>query len=315
MERFFNPDVPHAHAEALINPVARNVLREIHSMRGVLGRFANAIDFAILEKSTVMSLARIEQLIVDGKIDPLAKIRHSMESRYLPHVNGELRIGVFPTAANPFHWAHLLGGLIAMERFLLDKVIFVIAGRDSRKPEMATEKVRHFMAKSVIDLFYPLFEYSSFALGTATTGEENLFKILGMNPGQANHAFYIAGGDHYHRFSPVTGNPDTIERLEAGMTSRLCGFDGLLHRVSVVFLHRESEEAHIPTFLDVRRVEKLPVQTSSTEIRRALEDRRHLARLCALPFAALVSICVSSLYNAQACKELLERTPPSSATP
>jgi nicotinic acid mononucleotide adenylyltransferase len=280
------------------------VLREIHFMKGVLGKFANEIDFANLEQGAVASLTRIEWLIVEGKIEPQAKIRHFAESGLLPHENRELRIGVFPTAANPFHWAHLLGGLFAMERFLLDKVIFVIAGQDSRKPKMAPEDVRHSMAREVLELFHPLFEYSSIARGTATAGEENLFKILGMNPGQAVHAFYIAGGDHYNRFHPVTGSPDTIQRLEDGVTSKLYGFDGQLHRVSAVFLHREGKERDIPTFLDVRCMERLPVQTSSTEIRRALADRRRRRKLFTLPFVALVSICGNKLYHVRTCREV-----------
>ncbi len=296
---------PHsARAGALTTPVARNVLSEIHSMRRVLGRSANAIDFTTLEQSVVASLTRIEWLIFEGKIEPLARVWHSAASGPLPHKDRELRIGVFPTAANPLHWAHLLGGLIAIERFLLDKVIFVIAGRDSRKPAMVSEDLRHSMAKEVLELFHPLFEYSSIARGTTSAGEENLFKILGMNPGQAIHAFYIAGSDHYHRFHPVTGRPDTIQKLEEGMTSNLYGFGGQLHRVSAVFLHREGKEKHIPTFLDVRCMEGLPVQTSSTEIRRALADRRRLRKLFTLPFVALVSICANKLYRVRTCREV-----------
>lgn len=57
----------------------------------------------------------------EGKIEPRAKVRHSAGSDLLPHCAKGLRIGVFPTAANPFHWAHLLRGLIAMERSLLER--------------------------------------------------------------------------------------------------------------------------------------------------------------------------------------------------
>jgi nicotinic acid mononucleotide adenylyltransferase len=295
-----------AHGRALLTLIAHDVRSQIHSMRGALRGFANAANFVNLEHSVIASLGRIERLIVEGKIKPQAKVRHSVEGKLHPPVDRELRIGLFPTAANPFHWAHLLGGLVAMERFLLDKVIFVIAGQDSRKPEMAPEVVRHSMAKKVVQLFHPLFEYSSIAFGKATTGEENLFNIFGMNPYQAIHAFYIAGGDHYHRFNPATGAPDTIQKLENGMTSKLYGFDEQLHRVSAVFLRRESEDGDITTFLDVRRVRMLPVQTSSTEIRRAFEDRRRWWKLYALPFVELDSICDNRLYNGQACKELLD---------
>jgi hypothetical protein len=74
--------------------------------------------------------------------------------------------------------------------------------------------------------------------------------------------------------------------------------------VSAVFLHRESEEGDIPTFPDVRSVGKLPVQTSSTEIRRALADLRCRRKLFTLPFVALVSICGNKLYRVRTCREV-----------
>jgi len=299
-----------AQVENPITAIASNVRGEIHTMRDVLGRSANAIDFLNLEQHAVTAFGRIERLIGEGRIEPLAKVRHSVEGGKFPIVDRALRVGVFPTAANPLHWAHLIGGLVAAERFHLDKVIFIIAGHDPRKPELASENVRHAMAKKVIELFHPLFEYSSIALGTATSGEENLFKILGMNPAQAIHAFYIAGGDHYHRFSPATGRPDTIQKLEDGLASKAYGFNGQLHRVSPVFFHREGKVADIPTFLDVRRVGKLPVQTSSTEIRWALKDPHNWWKLYALPFGALVSICGNRLWGAEGCTELIDEFHP-----
>jgi nicotinic acid mononucleotide adenylyltransferase len=278
------------HARDLMAPVVHHVLSEIHSMWRVLGRYANEFDFANLEQSALASLARIERLIAEGKIEPLVRIRHSEDSQPLSLTNRELRIGIFPTAADPLHWGHLLGGLIAMEQFRLDKVLFVIAGLDPRKPDMAPEQVRHSMAKKVIDLFCPLFEYSAIALGTAASGEENLFKILGMNPEQSIHAFYIAGGDHYHRFNPATGRPDTIQKLEEGIALKRYGFEGEVHRVSAIFLHREGEEKDIPTTLDVHCVASFPVKTSSTEIRSALRDQHCRRKLYSLPFIELASI-------------------------
>jgi nicotinic acid mononucleotide adenylyltransferase len=287
------------NAQTLIAPVTRNVLSEIHSMRRVLGGFANDVDFTNLQQNAMVALLRIERLIDEGKIAPLVKVRHSAQDPLLPAEDRELHVGVFPTAANPLHWGHLLGGLITMERFFLDKVIFVIAGQDPRKPEMAPEHIRHAMAKEVLRLFYPLFEYSAIAFGTATSGEDNFFRILGMSPNQSIHAYYIAGDDHYRRFDPATGRPDTIQKLEEGMNSRLHGFDGELHKVSAVFLQRGSDENAVPTSLDVRRVDQLPIQTSSTEIRWALEDRRRWQKLYTLPFDELVSIFGNKLYRAR----------------
>jgi nicotinic acid mononucleotide adenylyltransferase len=272
-------------------------------MRGILGIHARAGDFADLEQGAVALFKRIEPLVAEGKIDPLARVRHSPGAGVIPCSDRELRIGIFPTAANPLHWAHLLGGLVAMEQLRLDKVIYVIAGMDPRKPDLAPQGARHAMSREVLRLFHPLFEYSSIAFGTERTGEENLFNILELNPAQPLHAFYIAGGDHFHRFNPSTGNPDTIQKLEEGMASWLSGAHGRLHRVSAVFLRRGGEEAHVPTSLDVHCVGSLPLQTSSTEIRRALANHGNLSKLSALPFIELGSIRGSGLYRVRACSD------------
>jgi hypothetical protein len=65
--------------------------------------------------------------------------------------------------------------------------------------------------------FIPLFEYTPLALGTTLSGEENLFRILKLNPTQTIRAFYIASGDGLHRFHPETGRPDTVRILEKGV--------------------------------------------------------------------------------------------------
>ena len=182
MKRFFTFSSPEAKAGALISPVVRNVVSEIRSMGEVLGGFGNPVDFAELEQNALVSLTGIERLIAEGSIDPSAAVRHSAESRRRRPVDRELRVGVFPRPRTLSTGGHLLGGLIAMERFHLDKVIFVIAGRDFRKPDMASKNIRHSIAKKLLGLFDPLFEYCSTAFSTGVSGEENLFRILTMNP-------------------------------------------------------------------------------------------------------------------------------------
>ena len=80
--------------------------------------------------------------------------------------------------------------------------------------------------------------------------------------------------------------------------------------MSAVFLHREGEEGDIPTFLDVRHVGGPPLHASSTEIRRALGDRKRWRYLCTLPFDTLVSICGNRLYDVGACTDLLNELHP-----
>jgi hypothetical protein len=150
-------------------------------------------------------------------IYPRAKLRHSPEGGQVPRCDRDLRIGVFPTEAKPYHWGYLLGGLLAVNRFHLNRLIFSIAGRDVRKPRMAEEGIRHSMANGILELFHPFFQYTLIALGTTLSGEENLFRILKLNPTQTIRAFYIASGDDLHRFHSETGRLDTVRILEKGV--------------------------------------------------------------------------------------------------
>jgi hypothetical protein len=263
-------------------------------MRGELGAAGNDLDFANLQQSTLSLLCRIDRQIRTGRIRPWWE-DEAPPSSMPPE---PLRIGVFPIAANPFHWAHLLAGLLAMERYGLDQVRYVIAGRDRRKPDLAPEDERHSMARAVLQLFSPLLSYSPVARGTDFCGEENLFRLLAEFPDRPIHAFYIAGSDHYQRTRPETGSPDTIARLEDGITRRLHGFDPSRFTVSLVFLQRGERRANVPTWLDVQFVPRLPVETSSTAIRAALGDREHRGPLWTLPFVALKSIKGKNLYSA-----------------
>jgi nicotinic acid mononucleotide adenylyltransferase len=217
---------------------------------------------------------------------------------------------MFPIAGNPFHWAHLLGGLLAMETFALDKIIYVVAGSDPRKPDLAPGEARHAIARSLLRLFHPLLEYSPIALGDSSSGEENLFRILAMNPRQPIHAYYIAGSDHYHRYQPGTGNPDTLQKLEDGIALAANRYDDRIHRVSAAFLDREPVGEEIPTSLDVLWVRGLPVQTSSSGIRLAFSDRKQREKLGALPFTSYKSICGNRLYSTTSYEETPLQTPP-----
>lgn len=123
----------HAPTQALIGPVVRNVQDQVEAMRGILGEAAAGAPFNVLEQSAATLLEKIKLLVAEGTIDPQARLRHSPEGGPVAPCNRELRIGVFPTAVNPLHWGHLLGGLLAVERFRPDKLIFPIAGGDPRK--------------------------------------------------------------------------------------------------------------------------------------------------------------------------------------
>ncbi len=277
--------------EPITEAIAENVERELSAMQETLGRYADQDLFLEVRIWALSKLQRIGELIVSGLILP-SGVGQPAGSGGRP-----LRLGVFPIAANPLHWAHLLSGLAAMERFCLDKVLFVIAGSDPRKPDLASQVIRHRISGKVLRLFRPLFEYSSLALGSLLPGEVNVFRIMASYGRRPVHAFYLAGSDHCHRLAPQTGQPDTIVKLEEGVRGASHGFDPRLHCLSVVFLDRGDCGKPVDSFLDVRWIEQLPLNTSSTRIRGALSGKEPLCELAALPFVAYCALCTQGLYQ------------------
>ena len=106
-----------------------------------------------------------------------------------------------------------MAALSAMVAMKLDKVIFIIAGLDARKPSMLPEEARHRLSRSILEKFDPLFAYSPLALGTDLDGEANCWRLLALNSRRNIEIFYIAGADHLGR-TTSRGEPDTIQKLE-----------------------------------------------------------------------------------------------------
>jgi len=284
-------------SEILTATVEGRIGREISLMQEVLGDHADTGAFLALKDWTRSTLGRIGDLIDEGHICPAAADRQRGGAARALRGGHSLRLGVFPTAGNPLHWGHLLGGLAAMERFRLDKVVYIIAGKDPRKPTLASENIRHRIVNDMLSVFHPLLEYSSLALGTTKPGEVSVFRIFAACDAQPLHVFYLAGSDHAHRFSPRSGCPDTIQRLESGVLRRTGGFDPRMHKLSAVFLDRGDRCDPVESLLDVRRIDHLPARTSSTMIRGALNGQKPLCELMALPFTVYRAIRAHDMYR------------------
>ena len=223
------------------------------------------------------ALRKIADHASQGLISPqTARIRTSADEPPPPVVDRELRIGVYPVAADPFQWAHMLIGLNAMAELKLDKIVFVLAGDDPRKPGMAKADFRHAMGRAVLGVFGPLFGYSSIALGTQYDGETNIFRILSLNPFQSIRAFYIVGGDHY-RLKDKNGNDDTLLKIQKKLDAPGL-IDRSRHSVSLAFVERDEPLDRIATPLDVHFLRDVGFEASSTLVR---EGRYEL-----MPYAA-----------------------------
>ena len=141
----------------LTEGIRTRVKGELVKMASTLSRsvydqpFREILDFA------ESNLLPIDHLWKSKEIKPEIQIRTSLSDNQKKAVKKLCRIGFYPVAANPFHWAHLLIGLSALTEFKLDKVIFVIAGFDPRKPDLVPVAIRHAMGKEVLKIFRSLF--------------------------------------------------------------------------------------------------------------------------------------------------------------
>jgi nicotinic acid mononucleotide adenylyltransferase len=285
-------------ADQIISIITCRLSRELDSMKEILDGVAGTGMIDLLRAEMSSHLQTIRGLMKDGQIFPRSNLRFSQEAPHLSPCDRPLRIGVFPTAADPFHWLHLLSGLKVMTLFKLDKVIYVISGSDSRKPDLLRADIRHRMAHNVLGLFSPLFAYSPIALDNSLDGETNVFRILQLNPRQRIDAYYIAGTDHYYRYNPETGKPDTIQKLENGVRGKIFTYDERMSSVSAIFLGRGEQTTNaVGTFLHIESVQRMSLEASSTSIRMALAGRDTLEKLATLPYSVFRYIRKLALYS------------------
>jgi nicotinic acid mononucleotide adenylyltransferase len=279
--------------------IRERIFGELAGMAQELGILMCDEPFVTIYRTAAEHLFAIENLCCDGDIDPRAWVRTcDGDQPCLPYPR-RLRVGLYPIAANPLHWGHLLIGLRAMACLKLDKVVYVISGRDGRKPHMGCADQRYIMARDTLKLFGPLFACSALARYSGCDGETNLFRFLKLNRHQQMDMFYIAGGDHYRRFYPGTDYPDTLAKLELHMDARIFSYKPSMHTISAALIERGSHAGHVETCLDVEFLHALPFAASSTMIRAALDGTGTRSDLALLPYSAYVDIRALNLYGAQ----------------
>ena len=281
----------------VIELVRSAVYGDILAMAKVCNLHLPSYPFAEIILNVKQLLDQAAYLWNREKIDPQVKIRTAPDDPPAPRVNKTLRIGIYPVAANPFHWAHMLAGLSALVRFRLDKIVYLISGSDSRKPSLISAEIRHFMGKEVLSMFMPLFDYSSIAMGSHADGETNMFKILALNPVQKIDAFYIVGADHYHRINPETGRADTIQKIEEHLEKNTCNFDTAFHSVSIIFIERGTRKHTVATDIPIAFIPELPFTASSTILREAFQGKRGIETLAIMPYKAYQYAMELGLYS------------------
>ena len=278
----------------------RKVLYEdILAMAKVCDLPVTSYPFAEIISSFKQLLDQAAYLWDTGEINPWVNILTSADDPSASAVCRTLRIGIYPVAANPFHWAHLLAGLTALVRFKLDKVVYLISGSDPRKPDMLSADIRHCMGREVLKMFTPLFGYSAIAMESNADGETNIFKILALNNKQRIDAYYIVGADHYRRINPKNGSPDTIQKIEDHTARKTCNFNNTLHRVSIIFIERGERKQTVATSLPVAFIPDMPFSASSTIIREAFQGKCGIETLSLMPYRAYRYAVELDLYGSE----------------
>jgi nicotinic acid mononucleotide adenylyltransferase len=239
----------------------------------------------------------ISDLAKSGSIRIFRHVVLEERDEPVPVEERPLRLGIYPLAANPMHWGHILVGLSAMAWLRLDKVVFIVAGTDSRKPSMTSAETRHRLSQSAIETFRPLFEYSPLALHTGLDGETNCGRLLTLNMRQPLDAFYIAGWDHYRRTTPQ-GEDDTVAKLEKLVAAGMADSSSR-HKLSAVFVARDGafpEQEEVHTSLSIHLLPPVPFSFSSTSARQALCYDADCMALVSVPYSCLLEIKRDELY-------------------
>lgn len=249
---------------ALVAEVRANLHSQLDAMRKVEPEDEPLLSQIRQEGDGLLN--KIDKLVAAGKIDPRFSLRTSEEDGPVRVQPRKLKVGVIPVAADPFQWGHLLIGLRSIAAYDLDKVVFILAGDDPRKPNMTKADFRHPMGEAVLKTFAPFFEYSSIAKKSNLDGETNIFHLLRLNPEQEMAAFYFAGKDHYKLLNK--GLLDTLPKLKKNMGNPKLKFDRSKHSVEAVFIEREGGDAYVPTVLKVHFLPSIPFEASSTLVRK-----------------------------------------------
>ena len=93
-----------------IELVRSAIHEDIFAMAKVCNLPLTSYPFSEIIPSLKQRLDQAAYLWDTGEINPCVNICTAPDDPSAPSVERSLRIGIYPVAANPFHWAHLLAG-------------------------------------------------------------------------------------------------------------------------------------------------------------------------------------------------------------
>jgi hypothetical protein len=176
-------------------------------------------------------LRRIERGIREGAILPWSFVRLSEAAPFPPLVGCAPNIGVFPVAASPLQWGHIIAALAAMAALGLDHIVFIVTDDAER---------RHVMAADVLARFAPLLLYSAV---------DSFFDFLRLNARQPMKVHFLCGS------APTGARERVAQELAQAMRDGAHDYDPWTHPVSLVFFNGDGDRKAPPLSLPSVEVE------------------------------------------------------------
>lgn len=272
--------------------VLTQVMTELASMGSLLGRGPAAKRIGEIQARARALLHQIARLIIEREINPWMQLRLTPDEPPAAFSPSAARIGVFPLAANPIHWGHLLCGLSVMIQARLDKIVYVITRDSSPAAELYPEELRRGAAAEAIAIFQPLFTLVPGSAGKSTSGPASFFRLLGLNSQQIVEAFYVSG----HESCASVSIPETMDALwKEGKTSG--SYDERLHRFSIISIAAGAGERSGESNARVLVVPSALPGVSEAAVRAALRSSQRRDELSALPACAFRHLRILSAFD------------------
>jgi hypothetical protein len=217
-----------------IYPVRDKVRSELESM----SHFARNVEVdAALKRlgDTAESLLQsIDREIREGVIRPWSFLRLSANAPFPPLVGSPLNVGVYPLAADPLEWGHILAALATLAVAKLDRIVFIVIDGGGGEPQRLPLETRRTVARDVLGRFSPLLLYSPMRTEPGEGCIEAFFRFLSINERQPMGMHLLCG-------SPTGGDAavpctEVTRGMEEAMLHGLHGYDSWTHPISLVHI-------------------------------------------------------------------------------
>ena len=187
---------------------------QLRGMAQVVSDHARHACLHAIASCAAAQIDALSEMVRAGATSPLRPFRVAEAHPCVAGQDGALRIGVYALAANPLHWGHLLVGLSALVLMRLDRVVFVIAGTDPRKPFLLAPEIPPPPGPDRHRSVPPVLRILPHRAGNGSGRRDKPGAAVRAQPFPCPSMPTIPPAPDHCRRRNEEGRPDTIEKLE-----------------------------------------------------------------------------------------------------